>query len=321
MVYNNKLPFIEKYRPHQPDEILGHQHIINTIDNYIRKQIYPHFLFYGPPGTGKTSTILVYANQLYGNHKSKMIMHLNASDERGIDIIRNRIKDFINTKSLFMLNKPKLVVLDEADAMTEDAQLALRELIINSKSTFFCLICNYINKINHTLQSRFIKYYFPPLEKDKILSQLEVISNQENIKYTKKGLIELYQLSQGDMRKCLNLLQSASSSNNIVDDNYIYQLFGKIKNNQIHILISTLLNNSYQDCLEQINTIMTQGISITNLIQYLGEYIMKYSFNETIVKEICLKLSNLEYNCSLNINQSLQISGLISVFIHYRHLL
>lgn len=313
------LPLIEKYRPTQINNIIGHEYIINTLNNYVKKEIYPHVLFYGPPGTGKTSTILVYANQLYGNSKSRMIMHLNASDERGIDIIRNRIKEFINTKSLFMLNKPKLVILDEADAMTEDAQLSLRELIINSKSTFFCLICNYINKIHNTLQSRFIKYYFKPLEKEVVINKLIEISNKENILYTPKGIDELYKLSQGDMRKCLNLLQSANNSNISINEDYIYQLFGKMKLDKIYKLISILLNANFELCINEIQTILNEGISLLTILEYIGDIINDISLPPNIISKIGVELSNIEYNCSLNTSQYLQINGLISLFFYYRN--
>jgi len=316
---SNNLPLIEKYRPNQVNNIIGHEYIINTLNNYVKKEVYPHVLFYGPPGTGKTSTILVYANQLYGNSKSRMIMHLNASDERGIDIIRNRIKEFINTQSIFISNKPKLVILDEADAMTEDAQFSLRELVINSKSTFFCVICNYINKIHTTLQSRFIKYYFKPLEKKVVIDKLIEISNKENISYTQNGIEELYKLSQGDMRKCLNLLQSATHSNISINENYIYQLFGKIKLDKIHRLISILFNGDFNQCIDEINNILNEGISYITILNYIGEIINDYSIPPIIISQIGLELSNIEYNCSLNTNQYIQINGLISLFFYYRN--
>lgn len=315
----NNLPLIEKYRPNQINNIIGHTHIINTLNNYVKKEVYPNVLFYGPPGTGKTSTILVYANQLYGNSKSSMIMHLNASDERGVDIIRNRIKEFINTKSIFMTNKPKLVILDEADTMTEDAQFSLRELVMNNKSTFFCIICNYINKIHNTLQSRFIKYYFKPLEKEVVIHKLKEISNIENILYTNNGIEELYKLSQGDMRKCLNALQSATHSSIYIDENYIYQLFGKMKIDKIHRLISILFNSHFNICMVEIQNILNQGISFLTILQYIGELIHDYSLPTNIIHKIGVELSDIEYNCSLNTNQYLQINGLISLFFYYRN--
>ena len=168
--YKDNLPWIEKYRPYDLKDICSQRSIISTLKNLISCNRLPHLLFYGPPGSGKTSAIICCANILYGEYSNAYIIHLNASDERGIDVVRQRIKDFCNASILFHTPKIKLVILDEADSMTEDAQMALREIVVkNTKKVRFCLICNYVSKIIPQLKSRFSSFRFNPLKEEDII--------------------------------------------------------------------------------------------------------------------------------------------------------
>lgn len=209
---DESLPWVEKYRPKSMDQLVAHEEIISTINALISANKLPHLLFYGPPGTGKTSTILACAHQMYTKSYSSMVLELNASDDRGIDVVRERIKDFAGTKQMFS-HLPKLIVLDEADAMTNPAQMALRRVMEKfTRNARFCLICNYGNKIIPALQSRCTRFRFAPLSAAQATSRTTEIAEAEGVEYTADGIEACVSLGHGDMRRCLNVLQSTAMS-------------------------------------------------------------------------------------------------------------
>ena len=167
-----KLPWIEKYRPNKLNDIISQKEIVHSLRIYFKNVSFPNLLFYGMSGCGKTSTIMACAKELYKDKYPYMVLELNASDDRGIDIVRNKITQFVLSKSLVSMNAIKLVILDEADAMTIDAQVILRKIIeVYIANARFCLICNNIQNITPALQSRCVKFRFSPLEKNDILSK------------------------------------------------------------------------------------------------------------------------------------------------------
>jgi len=202
------LPFIEKYRPASLDEMISHTEIISTFKLFIKDGNMPHVLLYGPPGTGKTSAILACATEMYGTNKNFMVMELNAaSDDRGIDVVRTKIKQFVSSDNAFYRmsigdkaqDAFKLVILDEIDAMTDDAQAILRQVIEKYTSNArFCLICNYIKKINKALQSRCIVFRFSPLNKDQMRQRLNYVIEKENINITEDGIKAILTKSDRD---------------------------------------------------------------------------------------------------------------------------
>jgi replication factor C subunit 3/5 len=208
---SNGVPLVEFYRPTNFEEIVLDPLNKQILKNIIEKSYFPNLLFYGPPGTGKTTTIinLINAYQEKLNIKNKdLIIHLNASDERGIDIIRNQINYFVNSKPLFYSGM-KFVILDEVDYMTKNAQQALRYLLQNFTSGVrFCLICNYISKIDEGLQNEFTKLRFNQLPKDEIINFLKHISKSENLNLSDKSISCIQQLYNSDIRSMINFMQS-----------------------------------------------------------------------------------------------------------------
>ena len=205
------VPFMELFRPKKFDDIVLDPLNRKILKNIIETSYFPNLLFYGPPGTGKTTTIinLINAYQEKLNIKNKdLIIHLNASDERGIDIIRNQISFFVNSKPLFH-NGMKFVILDEVDYMTKNAQQALRYLLQNyTNNVRFCLICNYISKIDEGLQNEFIRLRFNQLPKDDIIHFLQKISDADNLNISQKSLSCIQKLYKSDIRSMVNFIQS-----------------------------------------------------------------------------------------------------------------
>ncbi|PHT78806.1 Replication factor C subunit 5 [Capsicum annuum] len=202
------VPWVEKFRPQSLSDVAAHRDIVETIDRLASSNRLPHLLLYGPPGTGKTSTILALARKLYGSQVNNMVLELNASDDRGIDVVRQQIQDFASTQSISFGAKSavKLVLLDEADAMTKDAQFAL--LIEKyTRNTRFALICNNVNKVIPALQSRCTRFRFAPLDAVHVSERLRHVIEAEQLDVPEGGLKALIRLSNGDMRKALNILQ------------------------------------------------------------------------------------------------------------------
>jgi len=236
---HNGIPFVEKYRPVKFDDIVLEPLNKQILKNIIETGHFPNLLFYGPPGTGKTTTIinLVNSYQEKLNQKNKELMiHLNASDERGIDIIRSQINQFVNSKTMFN-HGMKFVILDEVDYMTKNAQQALHYLIQNySSSVRFCLICNYISRIEEGLQNEFLKMRFNQLPKNDIISFLNNISEKEGLNMPEKSIRLIQNLYGSDMRSMINFMQS---NQNIIDSN-----INIIDNSVWELLYTSLINNN-----------------------------------------------------------------------------
>lgn len=238
---SNGYVWVEKYRPKIFEDI-----VLDPLNNQILKNIietsyFPNLLFYGPPGTGKTTTIinLINAYQSKLNIKNKdLIIHLNASDERGIDIIRNQISYFVNSKPLFHTGM-KFVILDEVDYMTKNAQQALRYLLQNySKNVRFCLICNYISKIDEGLQNEFIRLRFNQLPKEDIITFLTHISDSEKLNMSYNSLSSIQKLYKSDIRSMINFMQSNQhiSNENINNSSDFYIIGNEVWENLLDLL-------------------------------------------------------------------------------------
>ena len=235
---NSGIPLMEAYRPKHFDDIVLDPLNKQILKNIIDTSYFPNLLFYGPPGTGKTTTIinLINAYQEKLNNKNKdLIIHLNASDERGIDIIRNQINSFVNSKPLFNTGM-KFVILDEVDYMTKNAQQALRYLLQNySGGVRFCLICNYISKIDEGLQNEFIRLRFNQLPKNDIIQFLTHISNSEKLNMSHKSLSCIQKLYKSDIRSMINFMQSNQNTSDnqsklFIIDNDVWEELVKMIN-------------------------------------------------------------------------------------------
>ncbi|PRP88648.1 replication factor C subunit 5-like [Planoprotostelium fungivorum] len=309
------LPWVEKYRPKELTDLISHHQILDTITKLINGGKMPHFLFYGPPGTGKTSTILAVARKLYGKNYSQMILELNASDDRGINVVRDQIKDFANTRSMFTTGL-KLVVLDEADAMTQPAQAALRRVIEKyTKTTRFCLICNYLNKLTPAIQSRCTRFRFGPLMTDDVIDRVTQISKLEGVKITEAGLSAVVRLGQGDMRKCLNVLQSAHMGYDKIDEEEIYQCTGQPLPSDIQTIFDTLFNKGFKFAVDKISKLQsTKGLALQDIITELHRKILKVEFSEEVKMILIDKLADIEHRLAAGTSEKLNLGALVGAF-------
>lgn len=272
---SENIPYVEKYRPKILDDTVLDDLSRSILENMITMNDFPNLFFYGPPGTGKTTTIINliegFQKKYNGIIDKSLVIHLNASDERGIDTIRTQINNFVLSKSLFRKGT-KFVILDEVDYMTKNAQQALKYLLENNDNTNirFCLICNYISKIDSGLQNEFIKIRFNDLPKEKIIDKLKYISEKEDLKLSYESLNKVQKLYKSDMRSMINFIQLCVQSNlkledeiNIINDKICEDIEAKIIGDQ-------LIDQKYLYEISLIN-----NIEKNNLIKIIFNYIIK----------------------------------------------
>jgi len=315
----NKM-WVEKYRPAELQNIVSHANIISTISQLVDKRKMPHLLFYGPPGTGKTTTMLAAARGLNGSHWKSMTLELNASDERGINVIRDRIKIFASTKQIFH-NGFKLIILDEADAMTSSAQFALRRVIEKfTKNTRFCLICNYVNKIIPALQSRCTKFRFAPLKDEDIRNRLYEIAKLEKVNITEDGMKALLRLSNGDMRRCLNIMQSAHTSYDKVSEDTVHETTGCPKDSEIQLILNCLLNKDFADAFGDIKEMMVhKGLALNDIVTGVYELMIRMKIDAMTLCKVLSELADLEHRLTVATNEKIQLASLVGLFQTVRH--
>eukprot|EP01134_Creolimax_fragrantissima_P002002 CFRG2002T1 len=291
-----QLPWVEKYRPSCMDDLVSHGDIISTIQTFIKEDRVPHLLFYGPPGTGKTSTILACAQQIYGKNYKNMILELNASDDRGIDVVRECIKSFASTRTIFSSGY-KLIILDEADAMTNVAQAALRRVIEKyTRNVRFCLICNYVSKIIPAVQSRCTSFRFAPLGVNQMQDRLAHVVSKENVNVTDDGNTALLNLANGDMRKVLNVLQAASMAHDVVDEAAVYLTTGQPLPTDIANIMNWLLNDEYRPAFRQIKDLKDlKALALADIIREVQKFTIELELPAMAKAYVLDELAMLEY--------------------------
>ncbi|KAG9241927.1 P-loop containing nucleoside triphosphate hydrolase protein [Calycina marina] len=340
----DSLPWVEKYRPDSLDDVSGHQDILATINKFVDTNRLPHLLLYGPPGTGKTSTILALARRIYGSKNMRqMVLELNASDDRGIDVVREQIKTFASTKQIFSMNTTdksttiatyKLIILDEADAMTSTAQMALRRIMEKyTANTRFCVIANYTHKLSPALLSRCTRFRFSPLKEQDIRVLVDKVITEENVQITPEATTALVKLSKGDMRRALNVLQACQASStplhikgeakiaekdivrDMITETTIYECIASPHPKDISKILNTLLKTpDVTSCLSTINTIKaTQGLALADIITALGEEMTQRNVPPEVMITWLEGLSEVEYRLSGGGGEVVQTGAVVGV--------
>ncbi|KAK9452926.1 P-loop containing nucleoside triphosphate hydrolase protein [Dipodascopsis uninucleata] len=317
---NNNLPWVEKYRPKSLDDVAGHESIVATIRTFISSNKVPHLLFYGPPGTGKTSTILAIAREIYGNSFRNMVLELNASDDRGIDVVRDQIKTFASTRQMFGSGF-KLIILDEADAMTNAAQNALRRIMEKyTTHTRFCILANYIHKLTPAIQSRCTRFRFSPIPQYSIRSRINVVIEKENVNISDEALNALLTLAKGDLRRALNVLQACHVAGKVDEEvspislEDIYECVGSPRPADIKLILDTIMTEEWGTALRTIRKIkQINGLALADILQGIFEEIENLELSPLTRAEWIIGLGEIEYRLSSGGSESLQTSGMIGV--------
>tara|TARA_B110000879_G_C11168096_1_gene512279 strand:- start:1047 stop:2006 length:960 start_codon:yes stop_codon:yes gene_type:complete len=290
--------WVEKYRPDSLKKVTSQKNVINSLKNVAKEKNVPHLIFFGPSGCGKTSTILALAKDIFKEEFHNRTIELNASDERGISVIRNKIKKYakfsVNSKNK-SIPKWKLIILDEADSMTGESQCALRRIMEEySYITRFCIICNYHNKIIDPIVSRCSLFRFKPIDKKSIFNKLKEISKLENVKINENDINKITEISRGDLRKAINFLQKFKSiSSNITLD----ELAGYINITKLENWLQKCINKEDKIIFEFTNKFFNDGYSLVNqIINIKNLIITNKELNDKKKCIIIIKLMEIDQN-------------------------
>jgi replication factor C subunit 2/4 len=313
-----QLPWVEKYRPKSVDEVSHQGEVVASLKKSLEQKNLPHLIFYGPPGTGKTSTILACARQLYGAEYKNRVMELNASDERGIAVVRNKIKSFAQVAVSSNDNLPpyKLIVLDEADSMTTDAQSALRRTMETySKVTRFCIICNYISRLIPPIASRCAKFRFKPLPGEAMIDRLQFIGKQEGVDCSDEAMGELIKYSEGDMRRAIQMLQSLHRLHGGgLQPQGVLDLCGAVPHERMSALFDVCRANDWERLAGFASDMLADGYPVAQIVTQMLEFIVRPEepFTNVARAKIATQLGEVDKQLIDGACDSLQLMNLLA---------
>ncbi len=301
----------EKYRPKKLDEIIGQKDTIKRLKAFVSKGSIPNMLFAGMQGTGKTSTALCLVNELFGNRDN--FVELNASDSRGIDTVRGEIKDFARTRPMGKASF-KIILLDEADALTKDAQQALRRTMENySETCRFILDCNYSSKLIEPIQSRCVIFRFKPLTREDTKKYLEKIEEGEKLKIKEDAVEAIFRECGGDLRRATNILQACASVDKEISEDIVLEVIGKAKSKDIEELLKLAIEGKFLDSRKKLyNLMIEQGISPDDLLKQVYSRIFELEIDDNEKLRIIKLLADYEFRIVEGSNPLIQVEAFLA---------
>jgi len=308
----SNIMWVEKYRPQKISELVNHKEIIGTINSMLKNQSeMPHLLFSGSAGVGKTSAALCLSKEILGEHWKDYTLELNASDERGINMVRERVKKFSRFAGLDTEIPFKMIILDEADEMTADAQTALRRIVEDTaKICRFILIANNLSKIIEPIQSRCVVFKFTKISDKEIISQLKSISKKEKIKADEKGLCTICDYTDGDLRHAINILQAAASSGNVTEST-VKSIVGLTKTKDVQDVLKLALDGKISDARNKmIELIKVYGMSESDFLKYINRAV--FNSKTSNLEGILETIAKYDYRILVGANPEIQLSALLA---------
>ncbi|HTY90664.1 MAG TPA: replication factor C small subunit [Methanocella sp.] len=305
----------EKYRPKTLDEVIGQEQIVRRLKSYVKTGNLPHLLFSGPPGVGKTACAIALARDMFGDTWQNNFTELNASDERGIDVVRNNIKNFARTAPLGEA-RFKIIFLDEADALTSDAQSALRRTMERYTATCrFVISCNYSSKIIEPIQSRCAVYRFGPQSPKDIDVMIRRIEKGEGIKITKDGMDAVVYVARGDMRRAINALQSASTVSKEITAETVYETTSTARPKEIEDMLKLALNGQFMDARNMLDDLLIKyGLSGSDIIDQIYASMFSLGLNEEVLVALVDRIGEADFRLTEGANERIQVEALLAHF-------
>lgn len=312
-------PWVEKYRPQELKDIVGQKQIINRLEKYVGEESMPNLMFTGPAGVGKTTTAIALVKAILGDYWRQNFLELNASDARGIETVRNNIKNFCRLKPV---GAPfRIIFLDEVDNMTKDAQHALRrEMEMYTKTASFILSCNYSSKIIDPIQSRCAIFRFAPINSSDIIERLAYICGEENFDYDESGLETIVYYAEGDMRKAINILQATASEGENINEDAVYEVVSKAKPQDIGKMITSALSGDFMGARDLLrDTMVLQGTSgedmVAQIYQDVSSRVMSGKMSADIYIDLIEAIADCDFRIREGANPRIQLEALLTKFL------
>jgi len=304
--------WLEKYRPQTLDEVLGHEAIVERLRSYVDNDELSHLLFAGPPGVGKTASAVAIARELYGEEWADNFLELNASDQRGIDVIRDRVKSFARTS--FGGHGYRIIFLDEADALTSEAQAALRRTMEQfSNNVRFVLSCNYSSQIIDPIQSRCTVFRFSPLPDEAVEGMVRDIADNEGIEVTDDGAEALVYVAGGDMRAAINGLQAAAVTGKVVDEEAVFEITSTARPEDIEEMVTRALAGDFTAARSQLDRLLTEeGIAGGDIVDQLHRSVWEFDLDDEAAVRLLDRIGEADYRITEGANERIQLEALLA---------